>query len=597
MKHIDLRFIHKQLTKFVKQLFLILFLTTLSSCNTKTEKEQLHKEVPENKSTTLSETFLNDGSQFYDQGEFEKAKQSYKKAIQYSTSKDANVQFSYYIKLISVYLFENDYGNALASLAEYEQKLLEPQIQKQFLTKDTEQYIYTMSGEIDKAIEVNDSYYKLAKIARDSAKITNALIFKSELLDRKGKFQESNEILRDLMNHNDLNPLVKNTLQIKLAIQNYHKGNFREAIRLYKVALLFHKKSDYDGKINAIATQYANIAEAYIDLNDAQSAKIYLDSFKLLNQEKVDNKLRISVFKYELRFLKASNSNNQRIESLIDKVSLDQEKFYSDRYNKDLELLVSEKAKFEALLIEKQLSDLEKLQFKNRAIMIALLSIIVLLVTLFFMFKQRRDFEIDNLKNQQRLLRTQMSPHFIFNILSSIQNLIRTDVERAPQFITKFSRLLRAVLENSLQNYTSILSEVEVIRNYLDLQQLRFPDIFDYEINIDPDLNNELVKIPPMLIQPFVENAIEHGFKGLKYKGFISLSLKKIVKGKKMMIRCRIIDDGLGFIDHKNKNKMSVSVQLISDFIQKLTGKAIKKSFLDITEKTGTKIEFEIPTN
>lgn len=581
----------------MKQLILILFLFTLSSCNTKTDKEQHNIEVPENKSTTLSEKLLNDGIQFYSQGEFEKAKQSYKKAIQNSTSNDANVQFSYYIKLITVYLFENDYGNALASLAEYEQKPLEPQIQKQFLTKDTEQYIYTMSGELDKAIEVNDSYYKLAEIAGDSAKITNALIFKSELLDRKGKSEEANEILRDLMNHNDLNPLVKNTVQIKLAIQNYHNANFSEAIRLYKAALLFHKNSDYDGKINAIAAQYANIAEAYIDLNDLQSAKIYLDSFKLLNQEKVDNKLRTSVFKYELRFLKASNSSNQRLESLIDKVSSDQEKFYSDRYNKELELLVGEKAKSEALLIQKQLSDLEKLQFKNRAIMIALLSIIVLLAILFFMFKQRRDFEIDNLKNQQRLLRAQMSPHFIFNVLSSIQNLIRTDVERVPNFITKFSRLLRAVLENSMQNYTSILSEVEVVRNYLDLQQLRFPDIFDYEINIDPDLNDELVKIPPMLIQPFVENAIEHGFKGLKYKGLISLSLKKIVKGKKMMIHCRIVDNGLGFIDYKIKNKKSVSVQLISDFIQKLTGKEIKKSYLDISKKTGTKIEFDIPTN
>src|SRR5258708_26049998 len=123
-------------------------------------------------------------------------------------------------------------------------------------------------------------------------------------------------------------------------------------------------------------------------------------------------------------------------------------------------------------------------------------------------------------------LRSQMNPHFIFNCLNAINRFILKDEsEAASDYLTKFSRLIRMVLNNSRHSLISLDDEIEVLRLYLDMERLRFKNSFDYSIII---MNNELpagdIYIPPLLLQPFIENAIWHGLMHKEGGGHLSVT-------------------------------------------------------------------------
>jgi sensor histidine kinase YesM len=115
---------------------------------------------------------------------------------------------------------------------------------------------------------------------------------------------------------------------------------------------------------------------------------------------------------------------------------------------------------------------------------------------------------------EQRLFRSQMNPHFIFNSLASVQNfIVKQDDTKASIYLSRFSELVRSILNNSLQEQITLEEEISTIENYLALQKVRFSDQFDYELEVDETLDPESTFVPPMLTQPFIENAIEHGIK------------------------------------------------------------------------------------
>lgn len=152
-----------------------------------------------------------------------------------------------------------------------------------------------------------------------------------------------------------------------------------------------------------------------------------------------------------------------------------------------------------------------------------------------------KDKEIIEL--EQQALRLHMNPHFIFNAINAIQGFYAgNEVNKAKQFISYFSKLLRLILETSKEKLVPIVTEVEIIKNYLELFLLRFEDKYDYQINIDQDLDGEFLMIPPMVVQPFVENAVLHGISPLKTKGFISIDFK--LEGD--ILKISITDNGIG---------------------------------------------------
>jgi PAS domain S-box-containing protein len=201
-------------------------------------------------------------------------------------------------------------------------------------------------------------------------------------------------------------------------------------------------------------------------------------------------------------------------------------------------------------------------------------------------------------------LRSQMNPHFLFNSMNSIQELILTkQSEKAYKYLTKFSRLLRDVLDNSDKLLIHVSDELNMLSLYLEIESLRFGNTFEYSIQIDPSIDLEHYKIPPLILQPFVENAIWHGLMHKDGERRLKIDITKSENG----ILCSILDNGIGRqkskeIQQKNLiNKTSKGLKLVDDRLQllhdlniQLFDSSINDHFAANGEFSGTKISFNI---
>lgn len=147
--------------------------------------------------------------------------------------------------------------------------------------------------------------------------------------------------------------------------------------------------------------------------------------------------------------------------------------------------------------------------------------------------------------SEMKALRSQMNPHFLYNSLNAIRFFVlQNDSENADRYLVKFSRLMRLILENSRQEWVTLTSELDQLRLYLELEQLRFDHTFDFYFDIDPAIDQDRVSIPPMIIQPYVENSILHGMAHKKDRGRILISILPLSLGERL--QCRVEDDGVG---------------------------------------------------
>lgn len=203
---------------------------------------------------------------------------------------------------------------------------------------------------------------------------------------------------------------------------------------------------------------------------------------------------------------------------------------------------------------------------------------------------------------QLKSIRSQMNPHFLFNALSAIQNLInKGDNESANHYLTEFSQLMRLTLDKSEKGLVPLHDEIESIKKYLELEHLRFP--FKYKIYVDSKINKHDVEIPAMLIQPFVENAIIHGLKEKEGEKNLTIDFKI----EKQNLLCLITDNGVGINNVQTKKESSLKrekygLKLAQDRIDLINENYNTNAKIKITdvsnhdsEKTGTKIEILMP--
>lgn len=183
---------------------------------------------------------------------------------------------------------------------------------------------------------------------------------------------------------------------------------------------------------------------------------------------------------------------------------------------------------------------------------------------------EKQMFEIE-----QKALQLQMNPHFIFNSLNSIQSFVlKNDTDKAINYLAKFSQLMRFILSNSREAYIPVKNEVEAVKHYLDIEKLRFDDKFDYQINIDHSIDQEFTEIPPMIIQPYIENAIIHGLVNSEKKGKIEIQIKRAGNS----ILCIVEDNGIG------REKAEI-IKNNSGIKRKSRGMIITKERLDILSR------------
>lgn len=169
---------------------------------------------------------------------------------------------------------------------------------------------------------------------------------------------------------------------------------------------------------------------------------------------------------------------------------------------------------------------------------------LLLALTAYFFYRSNRQQKLANTMMALKSLRTQMNPHFIFNALNSVnQYIARNDERSANRYLGEFSSLMRAVLENSEHDFISLESELEMLRLYLRLEHARFPESFDYRITIDEGVDPKAYQVPPMIIQPFLENAIWHGLRYKEEKGLLELRLEETGQDALLI---SVLDNGIG---------------------------------------------------
>lgn len=326
---------------------------------------------------------------------------------------------------------------------------------------------------------------------------------------------------------------------------------------------------------------YQTLSDVYIGSGDYKEAissyrKYHLIKDSIFNQDKNREIAEIQI-KHKTRELERENAELE-------------EKHY-------LTLQLNEESRRNQELKNKQ----------NWYIIVALISGLLLIVIIgLLVFRQDKlKTQIRETELEQRALRSQMNPHFMFNSLNSIQSLIATDNNaEASIYLAKFSRLMRRILQNSRQAYIPLRQEIEFLDNYIELEQRRFKEAFDYELDEEAIEDAHFVMIPPLVIQPFIENAIIHGLLRKSEKGILVVKFEDY---NNSLIKCTIRDNGIGrkaaATFKTDESQESLGIKITEQRLKYLTIKEkIIEPFIHVVDledvegnALGTQIELLLP--
>jgi tetratricopeptide (TPR) repeat protein len=223
---------------------------------------------------------------------------------------------------------------------------------------------------------------------------------------------------------------------------------------------------------------------------------------------------------------------------------------------------------------------------------------LIILVLVLFIRQNKLKSQQKAMQLEQKLLRTQMNPHFIFNSLNSIHSVVLSgDSKTAAKYLASFSKMIRSILESSRFETISLEKELSLLSNYIELQVLRFENNIRYVIDISAEIDPSTIMLPPMLTQPFIENAIEHGLTNISDP---LLTLSYSLKNDFLIVV--ISDNGLGFNKQKSESEhISMATTITKERLELLNKGKIKKTTFSISEASsnktnkGVKISFEIP--
>lgn len=316
------------------------------------------------------------------------------------------------------------------------------------------------------------------------------------------------------------------------------------------------------------------------------------------NQHLSDLEVKKGDFKKALDYYKEAEEfekeiTNDRNLSYINDLIL---KYESDKKNSQISVLAQE-------------NELVKLRLRKNqtTILVSALVIGLIATILFIMYRQyQSNYEKRMLGLEQHMLRSQMNPHFLFNSLNSIKlYIINNDKKNAVHYLNKFSKLVRRILEGSSLKETLLSEELETAELYLNIENIRFSDEIDYQFKIEDDINVDQVKIPSLVLQPFLENAIWHGLSSKEGKKKLKVAVKK---KDDIHLQISITDNGVGrkaseeIKENRILKRKSVGIDITKERLANFA-KDYQYSFnveiIDLFENTGeskgTKIILEIP--
>lgn len=393
----------------------------------------------------------------------------------------------------------------------------------------------------------------------------NALSYYNEALDINRALDNKKNITRNLTN---IGNIYLSQKKYKLSEAYYTEANVLALEIGYQIGIC----NTYRGLAASLMSQ----GQYDKALNNALKSKKLAQKLKLLSFERDINELLSDIYKNKKDYKKALLYHKEYKllnDSIFNKENIEKmaqiENEY--KYKRQIDSLNINELK----LTKKVLTTSQDLEKSQRNLFIGviafLITALVLCGIIFFLKLRNEKAKTQNIAIEQKLLRSQMTPHFIFNSLSVLQGMILNKEDKKSVFyLSKFSKLLRITLENSRDKLVPLNQELKAVNNYLELQNLEDNTSYNYTILVDKSIDETLFKIPPMLIQPFIENAIEHAFESQKENRKIDI---QITYANKELI-CTITDNGIGIDSqngHKRKDKKSLATTITSERLKMLS--------------------------
>ncbi len=508
--------------------------------------------------------YNNLGSIYHSQGKYQEAVNMYMKGLSILEKADKKNGIGYfYNNLGALYYDQKDYDNAIY----FHKKGLavRSELKDTFAmcsSMSNLAFAYFNNNQEQKAIDLQEECLAIRRKVRDKRGLHHSLIMLAEFYYSKGNKLKSLQ-------------LASESYTISKEIQ-YKKGIISS---LRQIAILEYENSNLiKARTNALeAMKLAKEVNHIIELRHV-SEILYKIEDKIGNYKKALDAHKLFIQ------LKDSIDNKKNTRELI------KQQFKYD-YDQKEALMQNELANAKA---KHEIAN-QKSKFYS-TITISILSFLILIgLLLYIIQKNKAKRQIFNLKNQA--LRLQINPHFLFNAMNSINNFIsKNKPKEANQYLTKFAKVMRLSLESVQEDNISIKKEIDFLTNYIDIEKLRHKN-FNYTINVDDDLDIHKTAIPPILIQPFIENSILHGFidKDQDNKGNLEINFTK----QQNNVFITIKDDGVGMKKTSLLKKVSNHKSLALSITQKRLNIVNKKktaiSFSSDQNSMGTIINFTLP--
>ncbi|RYJ45560.1 tetratricopeptide repeat protein [Flavobacterium beibuense] len=522
----------------------------------------------------LAKTYGSIGIVCSEQNNYAKALEYYFKALKiYKEAKQQQIVFRLYNNIGIVYKTQGEYTKAL----KYFNKTLE--IQKE-LNDDTAGTTITNIGNI----------YLLQNKNKEAFASYQEAINIFERFDSKRGLGEL---------YNSLGNYYEKTGDKAKAEEYYNKGlevfegvgeKYGASASLGFLGDLYAKQ----GKTEQ-AAEFLNKSSAFAhEIGVLEQVRTSEKSLSDLYEKQGDYKLALLHYK---KFEEAKDSivNAENIKNIVR-----EEMNYEMERKAELQKIESEK---------KQAIYNEEVKRHNQQMFFVVLFILLMFGVTFLVSNRRQlkktlTLQKELAEYEQKALHLQMNPHFVFNCLGSISSfIVQNGTDSAIKYLSKFSKLMRLTLEYSKESLIPIDKEIEGLQNYLELEQLRFNKLFDFSITKDSHIEDDMA-IPPLLLQPFIENAIIHGLVPKKEKGIIHVDFA--LNGDKLV--CTVTDNGIGFTKSKELKENSVTVHKSMaleitrkrlEVIQAFTSKTSKVEINDVIdengEAAGTRIVLNLP--
>ncbi len=429
----------------------------------------------------------------------------------------------------------------------------------------------------------NAGYLDPDKDAKDLLKLTDSIMSKKEVskFDRKKPLNGNNswvngddKIRPDVINNRLLNSINTQSINYKIGRALVEKEDYKKAIPFLESSI---KAADKNNDLIVKKDATRKLSEVYDNVGDYDKAlttyKDYISQVDSLYVRKVQEIAQAN------RFSKRIGEYQNRIASLEKNKALNDSKV--NLAIKDQQL-VQERNKNQQVIIYSLLGGM-----------------ILMFVLASLLLRSNKQQKLANNLLALKSMRSQMNPHFIFNALNSVNSFIAVNDERnANRYLSEFSVLMRSVLENSDEDFIPFSKEVELLELYVKLEHNRFREKFDYTISVDESIDLEEFSIPPMLLQPYIENAIWHGLRYKEEKGTLEINVKKV---DNECISVVIQDDGVGRkkskelktknqLKQKSKGMSTIQnrINILNDMYQDRIAVEVSDFFED---GTGTKVE------